>query len=878
MVLVGRVDQAPGPEASNTERVVVLGVVGKGAHGGLGQRKAARGVGLDVDVIVRQRAVAAAAREQAGRRLGPALRRGRKAGTRGLVALGAKGRDVAGGEQQCRRAVIRVVFERFLGEGDGRLAPVQIGRAGAGAPGFEEEIEGRRVAREEFRRRKIRLGRPRLQHPRQLLGHVGLDGKHVLQGGIVAFRPHHPPVAGPAKFQLEMHRIALASHAAAEDVGHPQPLGKLGEGKPAAPEPDRRGGSDDLHVSQSGERGDQFRMQAVRKGGIRGVGAEIFQRQDDEGMVVVSRDGDTCRGCGTALAAGRRPGRGDRSGGRRRVRDDRGCRLAAALGCPGRRNSRFPGQETARTERGGGPRGHRPRPARPHHHRAARLEFEQIGEEGRAVAVALRGRRIAGPEHDLVQAEQDPVIAQAGQVGRQLGKLLPVESGGELVKHFAEGIDVSRGRARTFGRHVAFRADEGARVGGGGDESDVGELRHAVHENHVRRLDIAVHESVGVQAGQHPRQLDRESEAVAGREAPAAGAQFGKGEWHVGLRIDRAPVLGVVGQFHHVVEEPSVIVAADVQQRELDALADRHRGEFREPFELPVEGLGVGKPLAPHELHGAVEAGDGADEPHVAVAAAADLADERVVGNRRAVRSEGPARAAARAGAGGGQRLGEQALHVRDKVRQRPGARRPRPGHREKGLGHEGLVLDRGIEADGHDKGAAAGDEERALFGQMPLEAEIAFVPRLGLRRHDGHEQRAGADLLADSLIRFVAAALGLLVEPHLDARGPEGGDERSGGGGVGRRDGQEHGFARFAHAAALVGEAKVTAKEGRPRERKLGAGRKADMHVGYIHYASRKADEGSFFSADDRHHQPSCCCSFATSVLSILVRRCPIT
>jgi hypothetical protein len=58
----------------------------------------------------------------------------------------------------------------------------------------------------------------------------------------------------------------------------------------------------------------------------------------------------------------------------------------------------------------------------------------------------------------------------------------------------------------------------------------------------------------------------------------------------------------------------------------------------------------------------------------------------------------------------------------------------------------------------------------RALLGNAPLEPEIAFRTRRGVRRDDRDEQRAVADLLADLQVPGVPAAQLALIKPDLDA------------------------------------------------------------------------------------------------------------
>jgi hypothetical protein len=56
-----------------------------------------------------------------------------------------------------------------------------------------------------------------------------------------------------------------------------------------------------------------------------------------------------------------------------------------------------------------------------------------------------------------------------------------------------------------------------------------------------------------------------------------------------------------------------------------------------------------------------------------------------------------------------------------------------------------------------------------ALISQVPLEAEIAFMPRGGIGRNDRNEERALMDLAPDLLIPGIPAAQLTLVEKHFN-------------------------------------------------------------------------------------------------------------
>ena len=64
---------------------------------------------------------------------------------------------------------------------------------------------------------------------------------------------------------------------------------------------------------------------------------------------------------------------------------------------------------------------------------------------------------------------------------------------------------------------------------------------------------------------------------------------------------------------------------------------------------------------------------------------------------------------------------------------------------------------------------------QHAPRGEVPFAAEVTLGSRIGVRRDHRNEQRAVVDLLLDLRIPGVAPAQGVLVEPDVDARGPQG-------------------------------------------------------------------------------------------------------
>ena len=97
-------------------------------------------------------------------------------------------------------------------------------------------------------------------------------------------------------------------------------------------------------------------------------------------------------------------------------------------------------------------------------------------------------------------------------------------------------------------------------------------------------------------------------------------------------------------------------------------------------------------------------------------------------------------------------------------------AAQPRPLHRAKTIRHERIGLAGVVDHDRQDERHAGGDAAGALGREIPLDAEVAFMARLGRGGNERDEQHALLDLAADLRIPFVAVlepAIG--VEPDLD-------------------------------------------------------------------------------------------------------------
>ena len=127
--------------------------------------------------------------------------------------------------------------------------------------------------------------------------------------------------------------------------------------------------------------------------------------------------------------------------------------------------------------------------------------------------VAAAGIVPAGPEDDLVEFEKCRVVGGLVPFGGQLRKVLAVFAGGRFVQHLAQTVHVGLRRAGAFRGDEPVGADKRTGFVGVGHEADVSQLGHAVHENDVRGLDIAMDQAVPVQLGDRPAQGQPEAQA-----------------------------------------------------------------------------------------------------------------------------------------------------------------------------------------------------------------------------------------------------------------------------------------------------------------------------------------------------------------------------
>jgi len=138
--------------------------------------------------------------------------------------------------------------------------------------------------------------------------------------------------------------------------------------------------------------------------------------------------------------------------------------------------------------------------------------------------------------------------------------------------------------------------------------------------------------------------------------------------------------------------------------------------------------------------------------------------------------------------------------------RGRLAARNPRPLDRQEFLGNAGARLGGVVDDDRQKKEVIVGHVERALDGQPPLPAEVAFGTRIGLRRYDRREKIALAYLFAYFLVPRISSVEPALVVPHFESIRLEGVPEDLCHPAVLRGIAQEHGRSRVLRTGRVGG------------------------------------------------------------------------
>src|SRR5260221_11012779 len=111
-----------------------------------------------------------------------------------------------------------------------------------------------------------------------------------------------------------------------------------------------------------------------------------------------------------------------------------------------------------------------------------------------------------------------------------------------------------------------------------------------MHEDHVRRLDVAVHESMRVQVRQRASEGQADGKTLFGRKPALPAAQLLERLGDVTLGKNLIASLNVVGELHDIVEKAAGVIASDMQQADLRVLPEGYRLETYDPGEPSGEG------------------------------------------------------------------------------------------------------------------------------------------------------------------------------------------------------------------------------------------------------------------------------------------------
>jgi len=144
------------------------------------------------------------------------------------------------------------------------------------------------------------------------------------------------------------------------------------------------------------------------------------------------------------------------------------------------------------------------------------VERGQVAIHLRRGAITLFGIVRASFDQHVVELQQLFAVGTLTQLRIDLRKIESIFSGAHFVKKFAEAEDVGLRRPRPFRRHVTFRADKRL-LTARRDQADVGEFRHAIDENDVRRFDVAMSQAVTMQRFESLGQGNAELDRFAGR-------------------------------------------------------------------------------------------------------------------------------------------------------------------------------------------------------------------------------------------------------------------------------------------------------------------------------------------------------------------------
>src|SRR5687767_6796161 len=152
------------------------------------------------------------------------------------------------------------------------------------------------------------------------------------------------------------------------------------------------------------------------------------------------------------------------------------------------------------------------------------------------------------------------------------------------------------------------------------DETDVRELRDAVHEDDVRRLDVAVNQTVSMQMFESLAKSEAHLDALLNGKTLYARKGFSERARNIFFWIDSLARLEVVSSLHDVIEAMLLLIAANLQNIDKATVSPRDGLEFFDAGKFAVERRITIEGAAADYFHGAIRAHDVAGQPNFAVA------------------------------------------------------------------------------------------------------------------------------------------------------------------------------------------------------------------------------------------------------------------
>ncbi len=140
-----------------------------------------------------------------------------------------------------------------------------------------------------------------------------------------------------------------------------------------------------------------------------------------------------------------------------------------------------------------------------------------------------------------------------------------------------------------------------------------------------------------MQVGQGARQGHAQFQRLTCRKPSRLAPDLVERFWNVLLRIDLPAGRDVIGQLHDVIEEARRVISSNMKDIQQRPSRTRNGGELLQTAKFSLVGLGIAKACTPDDFYRTVQARDAAREPHVPIAAVANLFQHYVVWNRQGI-------------------------------------------------------------------------------------------------------------------------------------------------------------------------------------------------------------------------------------------------